>query len=327
LSTVTAPPFLTETQLFISPNLPGIAPSNLLQDSWLAGIVTDSQLSLDPIMFSLYHRESGFYLIAGSNDEAVGFARGGDTCRLLCPLEVRRTMRLSLLLISCSTTELRLEAFGDFGKLVAATKTAPTYVPLDLIRHCREQDWVKAPAYPSGHVLLQTVIESISLLEPELRANSKTLLDDTGPVPEKQLSDLIQSLLRHLEPIKNISLIREPQYSTGQLDFLATTRLEDGRPAHACIEVKRSTHPDLKHGLLVQLPEYMRRASTSFGVFLVIDFGTGHRPAAMPKDGDIARELGLLAAKFGSEHSCFIRVVVLSAEPYPAPSKMDPPTP
>jgi hypothetical protein len=44
-------------------------------------------------------------------------------------------------------------------------------------------------------------------------------------------------------------------------------------PENVCLEFKVAHAPDLAHGIEKQLPEYMARRATDFGVFGVLSFG------------------------------------------------------
>jgi hypothetical protein len=42
------------------------------------------------------------------------------------------------------------------------------------------------------------------------------------------------------------------------------------------VEFKLAHSDDIAHGILVQLPEYMARVGTDYGIYCVLDFGAAH---------------------------------------------------
>lgn len=310
--------------LYVDASFPGTSLSTLLGSSVIISVPRDLHVlgeTKRALLFAVWHRETQFRLIGMFTRgwRGVVLHRCNDLCRVdLHPADGDAVG----LVVHWAPTHLELALYGTTGPLRRATMvTGPTLVPDSLIRLCRDRQWISEPSYSSPSVLLQVVSEAFEQLSLPMRNAARVLRDGKEPKPEAQLSDMLGELLRHLDPVKRISLQREVQYGSGRVDLLASAVLDGGAVGRVCIEVKRSTHDDLEHGLEVQLPEYMKRAGTDYGLFVVIDFGPGYRPANRAKDGDLGK-LAFLADDVNHARHLHIRVLILDGTPQPQPSKM-----
>lgn len=64
----------------------------------------------------------------------------------------------------------------------------------------------------------------------------------------------------------DIDINRENNPGVGALDF----KFSRGLKGKTIVEIKRSSHQDLLHGYITQLPTYMRAESAEFGLFMII---------------------------------------------------------
>lgn len=64
----------------------------------------------------------------------------------------------------------------------------------------------------------------------------------------------------------DIDLNREGNPGVGAMDF----KFSRGSQGKTVVEIKRSSHPDLLHGYVSQLPTYMKAEQTVYGIFLII---------------------------------------------------------
>ena len=97
----------------------------------------------------------------------------------------------------------------------------------------------------------------------------KFLYNDEGkPKKEKECQDLLDFRLKYILQSRGIDLTRETDTRRGLVDFRAFS-------VHCTvhIEIKKSTNPDLFHGLEKQLPTYMDSEKVHHGFFIIFDFG------------------------------------------------------
>jgi hypothetical protein len=137
--------------------------------------------------------------------------------------------------------------------------------------------------------------------------NGKTV---KRPKREPDISPQIARRLGDITFRKNISFREEVQLGNGKLDLLASAPLADGSIAEVCIEMKEAHSPSLAHGLTIQLPEYMRRVETDYGIYCVLNFGSDY-----PCDAEQFIKLGIqLSAETCSRIDALIGVVAHSLE-------------
>jgi len=97
----------------------------------------------------------------------------------------------------------------------------------------------------------------------------KFLYDDEGkPEDEMKCQDIFDLMLKKMFRSRGIDLTRETDTRRGLIDFRAST-------VHctAHIEIKKSTNPQLSHGLKKQLPVNMNSENVLYGFFIIFDFG------------------------------------------------------
>ena len=64
----------------------------------------------------------------------------------------------------------------------------------------------------------------------------------------------------------DIDVNRESNPGVGALDF----KFSRGSQGKTVVKIKRSSHQDLLHGYVTQLPTYMKAERAEFGIFLII---------------------------------------------------------
>ena len=82
-----------------------------------------------------------------------------------------------------------------------------------------------------------------------------------------------QIRLQDLDIQKGLQVTPEYPAGAGRLDFLLSGKTDGGQIINVCLEFKLAHAADLGHGILAQLPEYMARRATDFGIYCVLDFG------------------------------------------------------
>lgn len=92
------------------------------------------------------------------------------------------------------------------------------------------------------------------------------------PKQEPHIHPVIQGLLSDIAIAKSFRISSEYEIAGGDLDFLISGVLDTGTTKSVCIEFKNAHNPRLSHGLLKQLPDYMRAEGCDFGVYCVLWF-------------------------------------------------------
>lgn len=208
-----------------------------------------------------------------------------DFCR-----KAKRHGQLSIS-ISWSPTRLAVQLGDGDGYRGNETLTPPLFPPNLLKEWARRNALAPQQTYASAHAFFEEVVLQLQTLATKIidtdaidgfwdtiRDGNKII--SRNPKHETEIHPQIRLLLEDLEIQRCWTISPEHPTGSGFLDFLITGKLADGRNAHICVEFKRAHASDLAHGLFTQLPEYMDRKRTDYGVYCVVDFGDAY-PAAV----------------------------------------------
>lgn len=199
------------------------------------------------------------------------------------------------LAITWSVEEIAISGYTESNQQQAGTKrqglrskdrvTDPVSPPNTLYTWARRQLLLPSTSYDRpGQVFdvimdaLRTVNEEISRTDDiagfwdEQREGNR--IKKLEPKREPTITRHIESRLRDITLQKNIDIAREIELGSSKLDLLFSAPMDSGNTAKICVEVKKAHADDLVHGLAVQLPEYMRRVETEYGIYCVLYFGT-----------------------------------------------------
>lgn len=301
------------------------SPSDLARDAVGIFFEPPPQMRAIQPLFTLHDHNVGFFVCAGFMTEPGSppfffLERGADRATIPLPSVLPRRMGVML---GWAPEAIFVSLLLDpGGPRHVFTKTAPVYLPTSIYEYCKRKGWMQVPSYDTEEDVSRTVIEALQLLETPFTLAQRRFWDGDEPASESAAGDLVTSHLTHLRFLKNIDVIREAQYGNGRLDFLFLGHTSAGKQVKVCVELKRSNHGDLDHGLCVQLPEYMLRCGTQFGIFLVIDYGPGQRPTTAPERHILHDHLQLLVMQELVPRHLVVRIVILSAFAPPTPSKM-----
>jgi len=111
------------------------------------------------------------------------------------------------------------------------------------------------------------------------------------PRPEPQVMTNIAALLEDHSLVAGYQLIRESAAGSGRVDLRAIAPLANGGTLTVCIEGKHAHVDSVEHGIVAQLPEYMRRTGADFGIYLVLWFQSAD--FNRPKDSALDLRLAL----------------------------------
>lgn len=238
---------------------------------------------------------------------------------------------------SWSPNEISLHLTDEDGHRGHTASTAPTFPPQSLRQWARREALIPVVTYDSNTHLFEAVMDQFYKLQQSLRDTNGIngfwdvqyegqKIAKKSPKRETDVHPTIRLLLYDLEIIKNFQIIPEYPIGGGRLDFLIMAPLRDGTIGKVCVEFKNAHSDDLANGIMVQLPEYMDRTGTDYGVYAVLDFGAAHsfksRRFQIEKFSDEFDSLEM-ALNIGASESNkkFLRPVILPVGPSTPPSK------
>lgn len=186
------------------------------------------------------------------------------------------------------------------------------YVWLSAARDCTEK-------YPlSLSQLPQETIDDVLTITKAICKQFKTLVEDNGlskllydssgiPKRESAAQLLFYGIADSYCAANNIDLTREGNNGRGPIDF----KLSRGATDKVIVETKLTSNPQLRHGIEIQLPIYMKQEKTKQAIYLIID--NGH-PKALEHFIAFYNELG-------NEIREKISYLVIDATTHPSASK------
>jgi hypothetical protein len=205
--------------------------------------------------------------------------------------------------------------------------TLPTLPPIILIAWAREQAILPVVSYASAASAFEAVILALQGVNDTIdTVGMQDSFWDIGregnrivskvPKYEPDIQHTMHGCFRLTAMAKTLEVAPEYPTGGGNLDFLFTAPLDGGGMTSVCVEVKRAHSADLVHGMIEQLPRYMRSKGCVHGVYVVLDF----RGADFDEPSDLDLELHLQqeAMKAGVAG---IRVVVLNLGKTSSPSR------
>ena len=267
----------------------------------------------------------------------VVLSRNSDTVRVPLAPPNQRSGRL-IVAVVVAPTVLSVEVFDNAGTRTEETTTRTTFPPHALWQWARKQALLHVVEYPSAESLFASVVEQLQLLDEkiiDLGANDGfwdvsydgSRIADTLPKRETGIHPQIRLLLADLELQRGITIVPEHPIGGGNLDFLFSGRTTSGQIVNICVEFKLAHSEKLAHGIEKQLPEYMARKKSDFGIYVVLDFGgrftANLRSFTIPgfDTADERLDRVLAAAAINTGHQ-FLRPVIIKLSKPLTPSKM-----
>ncbi|MDQ4122738.1 MAG: hypothetical protein M3209_14975 [Acidobacteriota bacterium] len=189
-----------------------------------------------------------------------------------------------VLTIEWNPTKLYVAVHDRKGFRDKSVITPVTFPPYSLRAWARQTSLLPIQLYESPILMFEAVIEQLQCLKDKIadtnaingfwniQYDGSKIISRT-PKRETDIHPQIRLLLDDLELLKGLQIIPEYYIGAGRLDFLITGRTKSGEIVNVCVECKLAHAKDLQHGLTVQLPEYMARKATDFGIYCVLYFG------------------------------------------------------
>ena len=241
-------------------------------------------------------KADGYLLAFGRGGDHYFFRRNNTTVQLPFPPKNLSAQNMAVAItwsledISISGYVASSEKQGAKPKWEARStdrKTDATVPPNTLYKWARRQLLLPITNYDNPGQVFNVIMDSLRRLNEEIK-----ITDDIGgfwdeqrignraerrePKREPIITKHIESRLRDITLQKNIDIMREIELGNSKLDLLFSAPLSNHDSAKICVELKKVHADDLVHGLAVQLPEYMRRVGTDYGIYCILYFGSDY---------------------------------------------------
>lgn len=175
------------------------------------------------------------------------------------------------------------DQIAEVEKRSAILETPATIPPNSLLLWARNQAILPSDSYETSESFYQAAVDSLESIQDIVTSlgSVNPFWDITYdghkivsrlPKREPDIQPTIRALLFQISVAKNFEIVPEYPISSGNLDFLITAPLSTGGLANTCVEFKLAHSDDLLHGLLHQLPTYMKAKACEFGIYPVLYF-------------------------------------------------------
>lgn len=163
----------------------------------------------------------------------------------------------------------------DMNKHLRAVRTPITIPPTEIVNILRKENLLNSAKYKNMDDFLATVVDSLYCCQEDIRRHgaerrlwNKVSEKNWAPIDEPEISRFTASFLSVYGIMKNFDVTCESVAGLGNMDFhiVAPVRNSIGKIA---IEAKKAESNDLVKGFNTQLPIYMKRIGTNYGIYLV----------------------------------------------------------
>jgi len=155
-----------------------------------------------------------------------------------------------------------------------AVQTPFTVPPLEFVRTLRTHDLLSNAAYRSVDDLFVTVLDCIHLCAQDIRRHGCERFawgkngDRSSPLDEPDISRFVAGYLSVHGAARNFEVTCESIAGSGNIDFYVLAPIHNSGLGKIAIEAKKAESAQLIHGFEVQLPQYMHRLGTTYGVYM-----------------------------------------------------------
>lgn len=181
--------------------------------------------------------------------------------------------------------KLTIKCRQDEKIKTVSVPTTPTAPPATLINEVRKQNLIPNTEFKSEEEFRQKICSCLQSIQEKINETNGALSSfwdyergDNGkitkrtPKRETNAQAIVQCLLSDQMLMSSIDLV--PQYETGEgnLDFMFIGNIKDKGLSKVCAEFKNAHSRDLEHGLMIQLPTYMRNKNSKYGFYCVLNY-------------------------------------------------------
>ena len=229
--------------------------------------------------------ETSFYITRNEQRLEISIEPYKEAGNVNC-YAIWQPTELSLLILDKSYDEAVSSGANGIDEIERRKKilrTPSTIPPNSLITWARKEAVAPTITYDSLSQFYQEVSFSLQLIPDKISdvnmynafwniTYKGSQIASRKPKSEIDILPTINGLLYDIKIAKNFQVSSEYQISGGRLDFLVSGNLKTGETANVCVEFKHAHSPDLRNGLLKQLPAYMRAKGCDFGLYCVLFF-------------------------------------------------------
>lgn len=188
--------------------------------------------------------------------------------------------KISITLLDLSEEEDKLDYIKNRTK---SLKTASVFPPQGLIKWSREQNIIPKSTYSSTEEFYNQVILALQSIADKVQAIDMVnafwdhqyegaKIVSRRPKREPDVQDTIHGLLFDMALVKHMEIVAQYPIAGGRLDFLVLGQIDNIGTQCVCIEFKHAHSNDLIHGLVTQLPAYMKAKGTNYGIYCILLF-------------------------------------------------------
>lgn len=163
----------------------------------------------------------------------------------------------------------------DMKSHLRTARTPITIPPAEIVNILRRENLLNNAKYQNMDIFFTTVIDSLHCCQEDIRRHGaerllwrKTNENGWKPVDEPDISRGVASFLSVYGALKNFDVTCESVAGLGSMDFHIVAPVGDSLRKIA-IEAKKAESADLVKGFTTQLPIYMQRIGTDYGIYLV----------------------------------------------------------
>lgn len=317
-----------EVEVSKAPMLDGrVASNELLQSTCTLTAVLEPTTSGG----LLFHVScTGYELRVGIDRGHVFTRRNGQVAAI--PIDLAKRQIVTWI---WSPERIFVEVAGSDGVHSQETKTPFTVVPTTLLNWARQRATAtRETPFENAANVLEEICDQLAAIGPKLRNTGGwacfwdvhydgSKIVSRAPKKERDVNPMVHSLICDIEVTKGIQIYPEHPAGNARMDFLFTAPTSGGL-ANVCSEFKLAHSRDLANGLQRQLPEYMTRKLTEYGVFVVLDYGPEFSPSAefdLPGYDGPKNELQIAMQLAAGAVGRTVKTIVIPVYPEPSPSK------
>jgi hypothetical protein len=163
----------------------------------------------------------------------------------------------------------------DMNHHLRAVHTPITIPPKEIVNILRKENLLNISKYENMDLFLGTIVDSLYCCQEDIRRHgaekflwNNKIAGNWVPIDEPDISKFTASFLSVYGAMKNFDVICESVAGLGNMDFYIVAPVKDSLGKIA-IEAKKAESNDLVKGFKTQLPIYMDRIGTNYGIYLV----------------------------------------------------------
>ena len=175
--------------------------------------------------------------------------------------------------IGCGIVEGPKATLDAMNAQMRSASTPFTLPPPGLLKLLREQTPAQRGVYTSAEDLFTTVLDCVHLTEFDIRrhGNERFVWGKDGelnrPRDEPDITRFVAGYLSTHAASRNFDVTCEPIAGGGNIDFYVVGATQGGL-VRIAIEAKKADSSMYEHGFITQLPAYMSRIGTQYGIYL-----------------------------------------------------------